>query len=41
MTNCNREPIRFPRRKGRLMETAFAGGEITSNGGAVLLRQAD
>jgi len=41
MTNCTREPIRFPRCKGRLVEAAFAGGNITSNGGAVLLRQAD
>ncbi len=41
MTNCNREPIRFPRCKGRLVEAAFAGGDITSNGGAVLLREAD
>lgn len=41
MTNCNREPIRFPRCKGRLVEAAFAGGDITSNGGALLLREAD
>ena len=30
MTNCNREPIRFPRCKGRLVEAAFAGGELAN-----------
>ena len=39
MTNCNREPICFPRCKGRLVEAAFADGDITSNGGAVLLHE--
>ncbi len=41
MTDCNLEPIRFPSCKGRLVETSFSGGAITSGGGAVLLRQAD
>ena len=41
MTNCNLEPIRFPGCKGRLVEASFSGGAITSDGGAVLLRQAD
>ena len=41
MTDCNLEPIRFPSCKGRLVEAGFSGGAITSDGGAVLLRQAD
>ena len=41
MTDCNLEPIRFPSWKGRLVEAAFSGGAITSDGGALLLRQAD
>lgn len=41
MTDCNLEPVRFPSCKGRLVEASFSGGAITSDGGAVLLRQAD
>ena len=41
MTDCNRELLSFPRCKGRRVEARFTGGAITSNGGAVLLRQAD
>ena len=41
MTDCNLEPIRFPSCKGRLVEAGFSGGAIASDGGAVLLRQAD
>ena len=41
MTDCNPEFVRFPRCKGREVEARFSGGAITSNGGAVLLRQAD
>ena len=41
MTDCKSEPIRFPSCKGRLVEASFSGGAITSDGGAVLLRQAD
>ena len=41
MTDCNLEPIRFPSCKGRLVEASFSGGAITSDGGAVLLREAD
>ncbi len=41
MTDCKSESIRFPSCKGRLVETSFSGGAITSDGGAVLLRQAD
>ena len=41
MTDCNLEPIRFPSCRGRLVEASFSGGAITSDGGAVLPRQAD
>ena len=41
MTDCNSEPVRFPSCKGRLVEASFSGGAITSDSGAVLLRQAD
>ena len=41
MTDCNLEPVRFPSCKGRLVEASFSGGAITSDAGAVLLRQAD
>ena len=41
MTDCNLEPIRFPSCKGRLVEAGFSGGAITSDGGALLLRQVD
>ena len=41
MTNCNPKPIRFANCKGRLVEAGFSGGDITSDGGAVLLRAAD
>ena len=41
MTDCNLEPIRFPSCKGRVVEAGFSGGAITSDGGAMLLRQAD
>ncbi len=40
MTDCNPEFVRFPRCKGREVGSRFAGSAITSNGGAVLLRQA-
>ena len=41
MTDCNPKPIRFANCKGRLVEAGFSGGAIMSDGGAVLLRQAD
>ena len=40
MTNCNPNPIRFAHCNGRLVESVFSGDDITSDGGAVLLRQA-
>ena len=41
MTKCNVSLIRFPRSIGRSVEGEFSGGEITSDAGALLLRQAD
>ena len=41
MTDCNQQQFLFPRCKGRRVEACFSGGAITSNGGVLLLRQAD
>ena len=41
MTDCNQQQRLFPRCKGRRVEAGFSGGAITSNGGVLLLRQAD
>ena len=41
MTDCTLSKIEFPRCRGRRVEADFAGGDISSNGGAVVLRQAD
>ncbi len=41
MTNRSREQLSFPGVKGRRVEAAFEGGNITSDGGVLLLRQAD
>ena len=41
MTKCSSETIGFPACRKRRVELDFAGGDVTSNGGAVLLRQAD
>ncbi len=41
MTDCIQERLPFPRCKGRRVEACFSGGDITSNGGVLLLRQAD
>ncbi len=41
MTNRSREQLQFPGVKGRRVEAAFAGGNVTSDGGVLLLRQAD
>lgn len=35
------DPIRFSRSKGRRVEAGFTGAEVTSNGGAMLLAEAD
>ena len=41
MTDCIQERLPFPRCKGRQVQASFSGGDITSNGGVLLLRQAD
>ncbi|MEE8507397.1 MAG: IS1380 family transposase [Kiloniellales bacterium] len=41
MTDCTFSKIEFPRCCGRRVEADFAGGDITSNGGVVLLAAAD
>jgi hypothetical protein len=41
MTNCNQSSLEFPALKRRKIQTQFAGGEITSDGGVLLLRQMD
>ena len=41
MTQCNQNSFEFPRVHRRVVEARFDGGEITSHGGSLLLRQAD
>ncbi len=41
MTNCTAEVVTFPACKRRKIEAQFRGGEITSDGGVLLLRQMD
>lgn len=41
MTNCTQESFDFPDVKKRVVEVNFEGGDITSDGGVILLRQAD
>ena len=41
MTNCTSQTIAFPACRKRSVEADFAGGDVTSNGGVVLLRAAD
>jgi hypothetical protein len=41
VTNCTQESIEFPRVKRRRVEASFNGGDITSDGGVLLLLQAD
>ena len=41
MTNRSREQLDFPGCKGRRVEAEFSGGDVTSDGGVLLLRQAD
>jgi hypothetical protein len=41
MTNCIQETFAFPACKGRRVEASFEGGDITSDGGVLLLRQGD
>ena len=41
MTECTRVSFDFPPVKRRRIEARFSGGDITSDGGRLLLRQAD
>ena len=41
MTNRNRESLGFPRCKGRKVEADFSGGNVTSDGGVLLVREVD
>ncbi len=41
MTQCYQNSFEFPRVCRRVVEARFDGGQITSDGGALLLRQAD
>ena len=41
VTDYASETIEFPACRKRRVEAAFDGGEVTSNGGALLLRQVD
>ena len=41
MTECTQDRFDFPAVKRRRVEAAFSGGDITSDGGLLLLRQAD
>lgn len=41
MTNCTQVTFQFPVCKQRKVEANFQGGNITSDGGVLLLRQMD
>lgn len=41
MTNCTQTSFEFPPLKRRQVEANFEGGDITSDGGVLLLRQVD
>ena len=41
MTICSRDQLEFPGCRGRKVEAEFSGGDVTSDGGVLLLRQAD
>lgn len=41
MTNCTSKPIEFPALKRRRIIGEFTGGDVTSDGGSILLRQVD
>ncbi|SFN16147.1 Transposase DDE domain group 1 [Nitrosomonas communis] len=41
MTKCTQESFNFPEVKKRTVEVNFQGGDITSDDGVMLLRQAD
>lgn len=41
MTDCTQELFQFPRIDCRKLEVSFTGGDVSSDGGLLLLRQAD
>ena len=41
MTDCTQELFQFPSFDRRKIEASFTGGEVSSDGGVLLLRQAD
>ncbi len=41
MTNCTSETLLFPACRKRRVEAEFDGGDVSSNGGVLLLREAD
>jgi len=41
VTKCYQKTFQFPRINRRVVEASFTGGDITSDGGVLLLRQAD
>ena len=41
MTNCTQKSFQFPVLNRRIVEANFQGGDITSNGGVLLLQQVD
>ena len=41
MTQCTNDPVQFSRLKGKKIQADFDGGAITSDAGAVLLREVD
>jgi hypothetical protein len=41
VTTCNALPLQFPGFNGRKIEGDFDGGEVSGDGGVLLLRQAD
>jgi Transposase DDE domain group 1 len=41
VTNCNALPIEFPGFRGRKIQADFGGGQVSSDGGLLLVRQVD
>ena len=41
MTDCNRDPLAFSRLDSKAVVADFLGGQITTDAGALLLREVD
>lgn len=41
MTNCTKDSFEFPAQKRRIIEASFSGGEVSSDGGILFLRDVD